>query len=38
MAVLSESGKWIPFEMDLGNEEQREEFKLGKVPRRAKLL
>jgi hypothetical protein len=38
MAVLGTDGNWIPFEMDLGNLEQRVDFKSGKVPRGAKLL
>jgi hypothetical protein len=38
MAVRGPDGTWIPFEMDLANEKQREEFKAGKVPSGAELL
>jgi hypothetical protein len=37
-AVLDKSGRWIPFEMDLGNAKHREAFKAGKVPESAKKL
>jgi hypothetical protein len=37
MAIL-EDEKWIPFEMDLGNAEQRREFFDGRVPPGACLL
>ena len=36
MAVLHD-GHWIPFEMDLGNREQRESFFQGQIPKGAKL-
>jgi hypothetical protein len=37
MAVLDRE-KWIAFEMELGNSEQREAFLQGRVPRAARLL
>jgi hypothetical protein len=37
MAVL-DKGKWIAFEMELGNLDQRKEFAEGKVPSGAHLL
>ena len=37
MAVF-QSGKWIAFEMDLGNQDQREAFLEGKVPTGARLI
>jgi hypothetical protein len=36
MAVLHD-GQWIPFEMNLGNLEQRESFFQGQIPKGAKL-
>jgi hypothetical protein len=38
MAVLDTDGNWIPFEMDLGNQEHRQAFCAGKVPDGAKRL
>jgi len=38
MAVLDEAERWIRFEMDLGNREQRAAFLDGKLPDQAKLL
>jgi hypothetical protein len=38
MGVLGPNGEWIHFEMDLGNEEQRQSFWRGEVPEGAKLL
>jgi hypothetical protein len=37
MAVLDRK-KWVAFEMELGNSEQREAFLQGRVPRAARLL
>jgi hypothetical protein len=37
-AVLDTSGRWIQFEMDLGNQSHREAFWRGEVPPGAKLL
>lgn len=34
-AVLNEAGEWETFLMDLGDTEQRQEFKAGKVPTKA---
>jgi hypothetical protein len=36
--VLAPNGKWINFEMDLGNQEHREAFRRGEVPTGAKLV
>jgi hypothetical protein len=38
MAVLDRSGKWVFFEMDVGNRKHRKAFLRGKVPRGAKVL
>jgi len=38
MAVLDERGSWIPFVMDLGNQEHRKAFKVGKVPEGVQLI
>jgi hypothetical protein len=38
MAVLDANGKWIAFEMNLGNAEHKEAFLAGRVPERVKLL
>lgn len=38
MAVLDKGGIWIPFEMNLGDPEQRTAFLEGRVPEGAKLL
>jgi hypothetical protein len=38
MAVLNNKGQWEPFEMELGNQEHREEFKAGNVPRGVRRL
>ena len=32
MAVLDENGKWITFQMDLGNRKHRQAFKAGRIP------
>ena len=37
-AVLDGSGNWVNFEMDLGNQRQREAFWRGEVPPEAKIL
>jgi hypothetical protein len=33
-----QAGHWVHFEMNLGNEQQRADFKRGEVPRGAKML
>lgn len=38
MAVLDKHGKWIKFEMDLGNKEHRKSFRSGKVPKGGKII
>jgi hypothetical protein len=38
MAVLDEGGKWIAFEMNLGNAKHKDEFLAGRVPEGVKLL
>ena len=38
MAVLEEDGTWTPFEMDLGDRQQRAAFMAGRVPETAKRL
>jgi hypothetical protein len=38
MAVRGPEGTWIPFELDLANVKQREQFKAGKLPSGAKLF
>jgi hypothetical protein len=38
MAVLNEAEKWIGFEMELGNSEQRMAFFEGKVPRGVRIF
>jgi hypothetical protein len=38
MAVLDANGKWLPFEMDLGNREHRAAFMRSEVPARTKRL
>jgi hypothetical protein len=37
MGVLDDDGKWVNFEMDLGDEQQRAAFQNGRVPAHAKL-
>jgi len=32
MAVLDETGKWVTYPMDLGNEKHRKAFKEGRIP------
>jgi hypothetical protein len=38
MAILDETGRWAPFEMDLGNLEHRAAFFEGRIPEGARLL
>ncbi len=38
MAVLSDGGRWQPFEMDLGNDQQRAAFRAGDRPAGVELL
>jgi hypothetical protein len=38
MSVLNQEGKWIHFEMSLGNARQREAFLRGEVPNGVKLI
>lgn len=38
MAVLNDAGNWIPFEMDLGNQDHRRAFLQGLVPAGVELL
>src|SRR5262249_41423433 len=38
MAVMDRSSGWIPFQMDLGNRNQRDTFFKGEVPAGVKLL
>jgi hypothetical protein len=38
MAVLGPDRRWIAFEMDLGNQDQRAEFLVGQVPRGVKTF
>lgn len=37
MAVLNADGVWVKFQMDLGDAEQRREFKNGLVPKKARV-
>lgn len=38
MAVLDKHGKWIKFEIDLGNKKHRKTFLAGKIPNNAKII
>ena len=38
MAVLDKQGRWITFEMDVGNKKHRKAFWKGKVPRGARIV
>lgn len=38
LAVLDDSGRWVSFEMDLGNREQRAAFVQGVLPKGVKVL
>jgi hypothetical protein len=38
MALLNKDSQWIKFRMDLGDKEQREEFKNGLIPQKAVKL
>jgi len=38
MALLNKDNEWIKFRMDLGDKEQREEFKNGLIPQKAVKL
>ena len=37
-AILAQEGRWVSFEMDLGNQEDREAFWRGEIPKGAKLV
>ena len=38
MALLNKNSEWVKFRMDLGDKEQREEFKNGLIPQKAVKL
>jgi hypothetical protein len=38
LGVMVQDGRWVHFEMDLGNDEHREAFWLGKVPAGVRLI
>ena len=37
-AIMDDSGRWMPFTMDMGDPEQVEAFRRGEVPQRAKRI
>ena len=38
LGVMVQDGRWVHFEMDLGNDEHREAFWRGEVPAGVKLI